>query len=112
MSVCLSVCMYVPLCLSNFTNLLTLIDWGVPTGTTIVLVGAYYYMYKASGDGACDNLAHGPMDAILESLIKSWAQLKLPVHSVQLDDWWCVCQSVYIYIYIYIQIDNNSSLQQ
>ena len=30
------------------------------------------------------------MDVVLRKLIGSWKELKLPVHSIQLDDWWYV----------------------
>jgi hypothetical protein len=54
--------------------------------------GAYYYMYSALAPdgGVCDQLAHGPMDEVIESLVASWQETKLPVRSIQLDDWWYV----------------------
>jgi hypothetical protein len=38
----------------------------------------------------CDNMAHGPMDKVLLSLVDEWKRLELPVRSIQLDDWWYV----------------------
>jgi hypothetical protein len=48
-------------------------------------------MYGGHKDNSvCDTLAHGPMDRILLQLVSSWAALKLPVRSIQLDDWWYI----------------------
>ena len=53
--------------------------------------GAYYYMYGGHKDNAkCDKMAHGQMDKILLQLVDSWKEQKLPVRSIQLDDWWYV----------------------
>jgi hypothetical protein len=58
--------------------------------------GAYYYMYGAGGGGGgnatdnavCDQLAHGPVDELLLRLVDSFAAQRLPVRTIQLDDWW------------------------
>jgi hypothetical protein len=31
-----------------------------------------------------------PANKVIAGLVDEWARLKLPVRSVQLDDWWCV----------------------
>jgi hypothetical protein len=41
-------------------------------------------------NSVCDYMAHGPMDRVLLQLIESWEALKLPVRSIQLDDWWYI----------------------
>ena len=48
---------------------------------------AYYYLYSAK-NADCDQLAHGPMDKVLESLQAEFQAKSLPVKSLQLDDWW------------------------
>jgi hypothetical protein len=45
-------------------------------------------MYNAHLTSECDNMAHGRMDHVLLALIASWQEMKLPVHSIQLDDWY------------------------
>jgi len=53
--------------------------------------GAYYYMYGGhKANAECDKMAHGRMDKVLLQLVHSWQEQKLPVRSIQLDDWWYI----------------------
>ena len=54
----------------------------------VAIYGAWCTARYSAKHAVCDNLAHGPMDAVLHKLIASWQEMQLPVRSIQLDDWW------------------------